>query len=629
MIRKPTSSLHVTIANHTWSSRAVCLALLCVAAASAQLIPGPVNGFRAGDSVLIYGDPSGKSAAASHVLLTHARRDLTWAAAASIRNGAVPVYPEKERELFENPAAFWSRFKTARFHDYAQTGTKVPASPVGKGRTVKGGDVLTLGSLRVEVLDTPGYTAGAVSYLFEQGGRRYAATGDLIYGDGQLYDLYTLQDAVPEAKARGYHGYAARAADLIASLRLIAARRPDVLIPARGPLITNPQQAIDKLIQRLQTVLRSHFSTDALRWYWGDDNLRIRAGKMLDNRMPDWMPMAEQSKLPEWVVPIANSRLILSAGGAAFLVDAGYSQILAKLESLRSEGRFSKLEGLWITHYHDDHTDHAAEVAQSFSAPVHYTVRMREILEHPAAFRMPCLTTNPIRNQSPEPDGRTLRWHEFELTFFDFPGQTLYHGGLRVRKDSGETLFFVGDSFTPSGMDDYSLQNRNFLREGAGYLYCLNLLEREARSAWLINQHVEPMFRYAPDEYKRMREEIARRTEALNDLFPWPDLNFGIDESWARIHPYGTEAKPGAPVPLEVRIFNHSPDRETYSISWNLPPGWKLLRSEKSVTLPPRTEGKITAAIQPAGTGLSIVTVDLTFRNRQLREWTEAMIDVK
>ncbi|MBK5292259.1 MAG: MBL fold metallo-hydrolase [Acidobacteriia bacterium] len=602
--------------------------LFCVTV-SAQLIPGPVNGFRLGESVLIYGDPSGKFTSASHVLLTHARRDLTWAAAASIRNGAAPIYPERERELFENPAAFWSRFTAARFHDYAQTGTKVPSEPIGKGRAVKGGDAFTLDALRIEVLDTPGYTPGAVSYLFEQGGRRFAATGDLIYGDGQLYDLYSLQDAVPEAKARGYHGYAARAAGLIASLRLIAARRPDVLIPARGPLITNPQQAIGKLIHRLQTVLRSHFSTDALRWYWGDDNLRIRAGKMLDNQMPDWMPMAEQSKLPEWVVPISNSRLILSRDGPAFLVDAGYRQIVPKLESLRSEGRFSKLEGLWITHYHDDHTDHAAEVARSFSAPVHFTARMREILEHPAAFRMPCLSTNPIRNQSPEPDGRSQRWHEFELTFFDFPGQTLYHGGLRVRKDSGETLFFAGDSFTPSGMDDYSLQNRNFLREGAGYLYCLNVLEREARAAWLINQHVEPMFRYTPDQYKRMREEIARRAEALGDLFPWPDLNFGIDESWARIYPYGTEAKPGEPVHLEVRIFNHSPNRETYEAAWNLPPGWKLLRSGKSVVLAPRTEGKVTADLQPAGAGLYIVTADVAFRNRRLKEWTEAMIEVR
>ncbi len=607
--------------------------LLCLfaigASAEAQFLPGPVNGFRAGNSILIYGDPGGKSTGTKYVLMTHARRDVTWAAAGVIASGAEPVYPEKERELFENPSAFWARFTTARFHDYAQTGTKVPSAAVGKGRAVKGGETLTLDALRVEVLDTPGYTPGAVSYLFEQGGRRYAATGDLIYGDGQLFDLYSLQDAVPEAKARGYHGYAARAADLIASLRLIAARKPDVLVPARGPLITNPQQAIDKLIGRLQAVLSSHFSTDALRWYWGDDNLRIRAGKMLDNRMPDWMPMAEETRLPDWVIPISNSRLILSRDGVAFLVDAGYSQIRPKLEELRSQGRFSKLEGLWITHYHDDHTDQAADVSQRFSAPVHYTARMQEILENPAAFRMPCLTTSPIRKQSPEPDGRSQRWHEYELTFFDFPGQTLYHGGLRVKKDSGETLFFVGDSFTPSGMDDYSLQNRNFLREGAGYLYCLNLLEREAKTAWLINQHVAPMFRYTPEQYKRMRGEIARRSETLRDLFPWPDLNFGTDESWARIYPYGSQARAGERIRLEARIFNHSAKRESFEIGWNLPDGWKVVGAEKSVVAGPRAEGRASAEVEVSGAGLQVVTADVRFGKYVLKKWTEAMVDVK
>ena len=43
-----------------------------------------------------------------------------------------------------------------------------------------------------------------MSYLLEADGRRIAFVGDLIYGEGQLLDLYSLQDAVPEAKLRGY-----------------------------------------------------------------------------------------------------------------------------------------------------------------------------------------------------------------------------------------------------------------------------------------------------------------------------------------------------------------------------------------------------------------------------------------
>ena len=172
---------------------------------------------------------------------------------------------------------------------------------------MRGGEVLDLDGVRVEVIDTPGYTRGAVSYWLETGGRRIACTGDLIYDQGRLFDLSSLQDAIPEAKARGYHGYGARVGELIESLRKIAARQPDVLVPAHGPLIENPQEAIGRLVARLQALMASHFATDALRWYWGDDNLRIRSRKALDGRPVDSMPMAEQRPLPDWAVAIGNS----------------------------------------------------------------------------------------------------------------------------------------------------------------------------------------------------------------------------------------------------------------------------------------------------------------------------------
>ena len=184
--------------------------------------------------------------------------------------------------------------------------------------------------------------------MLETGGKRIACTGDLIYGDGKLFDLYSLQDAVPEAKARGYHGYAARAGDLIRSLRAIAKENPDILLPARGPAITDPQASISRLIHRLQAFLQSHFETDALRWYWGDENHRIRSRAV--ERPMDILPMAEQSKLPADILPIGNSRVILSKNGNAFVVDAGYRKLLPELRKLRDAGRIRTRGG---------HLDHA------------------------------------------------------------------------------------------------------------------------------------------------------------------------------------------------------------------------------------------------------------------------------
>ncbi|MGH8245316.1 MAG: MBL fold metallo-hydrolase, partial [Gammaproteobacteria bacterium] len=165
---------------------------------------GPANTVLIGAGTAVYGVPPG-ARGVGRVLLTHARRDSQ-----SGNIGAGAVVPAAERELFENPARFWAALETGRFHDYAQLGTKVPVAPLPVARVVSDGDVLEEGDIRIRVLGTPGYTRGAVSYLIEAGGKRVACTGDLIFGDGQIFDLYSLQDAVPEAKARGYHGYAAR-----------------------------------------------------------------------------------------------------------------------------------------------------------------------------------------------------------------------------------------------------------------------------------------------------------------------------------------------------------------------------------------------------------------------------------
>jgi glyoxylase-like metal-dependent hydrolase (beta-lactamase superfamily II) len=225
---------------------------------------GPVNNVTIGSHTAVYSAPS-SSRAIQRLLLTEARRN----AIGTVPKEAVMIVPSREAELFTEPERFWLALEDGRFHDYAQKSTKVPVLPLRRVQAVVDNSELSLENARIRVINTPGYTPGAVSYVIDSGGKRVVCTGDLIYGDGKIFDLYSLQDEVPEAKARGYHGYAARAGELIASLQRVAALKPDVLLPVHGPAINDPQQAITQLIERLQRFLESHFETDALRWYWG------------------------------------------------------------------------------------------------------------------------------------------------------------------------------------------------------------------------------------------------------------------------------------------------------------------------------------------------------------------------
>src|SRR5712692_2090248 len=139
-------------------------------AAGVSVVRGPVNGVliqRNGDTLAVYSDPRPEPAQASQVLLTHHRRDVVWAGRRLVEQGAKAVAPEAEKALFTGVGAFWQRYKTARFHDYANQSSRILAEPIPLSRTVRDGDTIDWQGLTIRVIETPGYTRGAVSYLVE------------------------------------------------------------------------------------------------------------------------------------------------------------------------------------------------------------------------------------------------------------------------------------------------------------------------------------------------------------------------------------------------------------------------------------------------------------------------------
>ena len=601
---------------------------------SVSVVRGPVNGVllqRSGETLAIYGDPRQDPVKARQVLFTHHRRDVVWAGRRLVEQGAEAVGPQMEKPLFMGVGEFWEHYRSARFHDYANQSSRILAEPVPLSRTVRGGDTIAWQGLSIQVMDTPGYTRGAVSYLVEIDGKRIACVGDLIYGHGQILDLFSLQDAIPQVQEDGYHGWAARAGDVVQSLRKIAQWKPDVLIPARGPVIYNPGDSVETLTRRLQAVFASHFTIDALRWYRGDEKLRAMAARVLDATPVQWMPMAEtvQEKLPDWIIPITNSRLIVSRTGAAFLVDCGNREVVEEVRRLMRSGVIKRLDGIYITHYHDDHSDMAQAMAEEFHCPVYGAREMRDILEHPEAYRMPCLTPNAIHSYHPMEDGARERWNEFEFTYSYFPGQTIYHGGLVAKNDNGQSIFFVGDSFTPTGMDDYCLLNRNFLPPEEGFLHCLTAIRKMTGDYLLINEHVPPAFRFSPKQLDVMLETFEKRRNLLAELFPWSDPNFGTDEQWARFYPYAAETAAGSSVELQVILRNHSASEQEFRVTPHVPVGWKTEHRPLRVSIGPRQERSVRIPVKVGTSGLKIVTADVAFGEWEFREWAEAMVTVK
>jgi glyoxylase-like metal-dependent hydrolase (beta-lactamase superfamily II) len=594
-------------------------------ASGVRLEQGPVNHLvitRDGRQLAIYA----ASTPVEKVLFTHHRRDVVAAAARALEANPEVVAPAEENRYFSGAGSFWQDFARSRFHDYQMQTTKVVRHPLTPSQLVTGSDRFAWRGVEFEVLDTPGFTPGAVSYLFESGGKRFAATGDLIHSDGKLLDLYSLQDAVPGTSVRGYHGYAARAGALLKSLKRVLAAKPDVLIPARGPAIDQPAKAVALLEDRLRRHFRDYFAADALRWYWGDDNLRTRAKGVLGDSPIDWMPMAKQMPKgePGWVIPIRTSRLLISDSGGALLIDCGYQEVIDEVKKLQREGRFRRVEAIYITHYHDDHTDFAQKAAGEFGVALEYAAPLREVLEQPGAFRLPALTDRAIRSSKPWEEGRRRAWHEFELTSYFFPGQTLHHGALLVEKKNGPRILFAGDSFTPSGIDDYCLWNRNLLGPGQGYFYCLRKLRELGPDLWVVNEHVDQPFRFTPDELTFMERSLQRRTDVLRELTPFDSPNFAVDEQWARFFPYAPELQDGQPGEVTLRVLNHSPAPRRLEASLAAPRSWKVTNPAPRM-LKPGEEGEFVFRVTPSGKGVIPVAATITLGPWTWIEWAEAL----
>jgi len=262
--------------------------------------------------------------------------------------------------------------------------------------------------------------------------------------------------------------------------------------------------------------------------------------------------------------------MIISETGDAFVMDVNGNREAEQIIDMHKNGEIKNVSGMFVTHYHHDHNAGVPKVAEFFSAPVYGVEPLADILERPGAYRMPCIQNIvvPIVRKN---DGETMRWNEFEFTFFDFPGQTLYHNALLVRKvdeHSGDErpILFIGDSFTPTGIDDYCAWNRNLLKEGKGYLYCLDKIRSLDPLPLLVNAHVDPPFEFEAKQLDYIENALRERMKLLADLLDVPEINFGLDHAWCRFDPFVAEFKPGESIVLKMVITNHFDERSDFRI---------------------------------------------------------------
>ncbi len=568
------------------------------------------------------------------VLFTHHHRDQACGAHALAARGAKICVPEVERRYFDDVASYWNDPKE-RWMDYDRPPRTVAladvlAESVRVDVTLKDDDAITWGPATIRVLATPGHTEGAVSYLVEADGKRALFCGDCIYDEGQLWDIHSLQGSggyLPE-----YLGFMGARKILVKSLARIKGVGPNVLVPSHGRVMTDPARAIDLLLERIETCYVAFLATDCSPVYFPT----MYSGEA------SWhehhMPVVPEIPKPDCLLDLPGSgkigNVLLSRSGGALVVDCGTFRDQNTIDGVREllkKGTISKVEGLFVTHYHSDHVDDTGEFQKAFDCPCITDRHVADVITNPSAWRLPCLWPNKVRVDRVTADGESWTWHEFKLTAYFLPGQTLYHAGLLAERDDLR-LFFCGDSFSKGGILDYCVSNRNWLGRDVGYDRCVALVDK-LRPTHIFMPHLPGTFCLTEEQCHFMRANLAEREKLFGQIVPWEHANFGLDKLWVRCFPYEQQAKAGESRKLDVVITNHATEPRSASCHAVLPRAWGGASTDWSeAEIPAKTEKGVplTISIPPgAKPGRYVIAVDVRFGPWDLPQFAEMIVVVR
>lgn len=561
------------------------------------------------------------------IYFTHHRRELAASLEAIKKEFNTRVFvPDAEKKLFTDAETYWKKPE----HRWSLLCDHVPyhvthIRNIDIAGTVAEGTEIKFGDWSLKVLSTPGFTDGSVSYIASKGNKKYAFTGDLIFSEGKVFNLYNLQqkNTVNGFELGDYHGFMGSCTAVIESMKKVLSENIDAIIPAHGEVMEDPEKAVKKLEKGFKKLFRNYVSISALRWY-----REVYFAPYSKDKQA--MPMQETKAFPPEVeILIGNTWILKAESGRAILTDPYCKESIQKAEDAIKSGKVKGYDAIWLSHYHHDHMIEAETARQKFNCPIITDETMADVIENPKAYFLTCLVNYPAKVECPKKNGDTWVWENFTLTSYHLPGQTYYHSGLLAVTNNGTMLFFSGDSFSPTGIDDYCSWNRNFLGENKGYDRCIKLL-MDIKPDYIFNQHINVAFNFTDKSYSKMLKTLEAREKLMAEILPWDNVNYGTDECWVNTYPYEQKAKSSSLLRIKVNIMNHSdiPKKASASIR-GVPEGWTVLEKDISALIPATSEGHFEFKIRTGmEKGRFVIPVNLCYDGVNLGPFREFIVEL-
>lgn len=548
------------------------------------------------------------------ILMTHHHRDQGQGLARAVEAGIRIWVPYTEEELFCAVDVHWQGRTLYNNYDMRQDRFSL-LEPVKIAGTLRDYTTCEFGTHSFIVVPTPGHTVGSISLFSQIDGQLVAFTGDLIAAPGKVWSL-----AATQWTYNGGEGLAVS----IPSLLDVKARRADLLLPSHGKPISEPDPAIDLLIERLRQLMD-----------YRQQNRELP--RLLENPFVPITPHLLWNQ-----ASIAFSYVLLSESGKALVIDYGYDFAvgiaastertarrpwLYSLNTLKQKYGVQKIDVAIPTHFHDDHVAGLNLLREFEGAQIWAACNFSDVLERPAAYDLPCLWYEPIPVSRSLPLGEPIQWEEYTFTLDEQPGHTLYAVAIAVEVD-GKRVLAIGDQF--QGKDrvlwNYVYENRfqigDYRKTAALY--------RKIRPDVLLSGHDEPFWVNA--HYLDVLDERGAALERLHkELLPLETLDLDAEGFIAWIHPYQPVTSAGEQLEFEVEVRNPFSYREKAVVRIAAPAGWKVAEPEQNIPLDANATSTVKFHVNvPAGVKVrrARIAADLTVGGQRFGQQAEALVTV-
>jgi glyoxylase-like metal-dependent hydrolase (beta-lactamase superfamily II) len=549
------------------------------------------------------------------VLVTHHHRDQVQGLARAVEAGARVWVPPYEEELIAGIDRRWETRQLDTDYDLRQDRFSL-LEQVAVAGVVDEYRLRTYGGIEAYALPTPGHTVGSVTYLVEREGRRLAFSGDLVHGDGKVWSLAATQWS--------YSGIEGLAATTF-SCGVLAGREPDVLLPAHGDPVHEPEAALRRVRERVEELAAMRLEEP---WHLGD---------MFDRPWAELSPHLLRNR-----TSFANSYALLSDSGAAVLIDFGFDvatgltpvtertarrPLLWSIEVLKRDHGVERVAAVVVTHYHDDHVAGLNLLRAIEGTEVWAPANVAPVLEEPRRYDLPCLWHEPIPVDRVLPLTGSTAWEEYELAVHALPGHTLYAAAIEFEADRRRVLA-TGDQQTTGeerAILNYQYRNRyrvgDFVRSAELY--------RTLRPDLLLGGHWPPT--EVTDAFlDRLLADSERLEELHRQLLP-DEADFGAEGFGARIEPYRSTVSEGGPLELEVAVRNPFDRPERASVELVVPAGWRAPAAQE-LELPPLGEELVRFTLETDGVEpvrRARIAAELTVGGTRFGQQAEALVDVE